>query len=174
MIQLGKLKSLYKTSAIIDNNILIDFFEIGQLDLLFKIFDNIGIPQIIYHREVDDIIKEALNQYSFDINIMSTLDALETYGTLTSTQKFKRLSDCDKVAVSIAKEFDCYCSSNDGLIRKACKSLEIDYVGSLGVIGCAFENDVINHEDFILMVGKLLSDETSCYIRKAVVTEFFE
>ncbi|MBI9013188.1 MAG: hypothetical protein JEZ08_13225 [Clostridiales bacterium] len=169
---MGISKNLFKTSAIIDNNILIDFFEIGQLDLLFEVFDHVGIPKIIYDREIDEIIKEALKHYRFDINIMTTVEALETYAKLTSEQKFKRLSDCDKIAVSISKEFNCYCSSNDGPIRKACQILSIDNVGSLGIIGCAFENDLINQQDFILLVGKLLSDETSCYIRKNIVSDF--
>lgn len=54
------LKSIYNASAIIDNNILIDLFELGSIELLFKVFDTIAIPKSIIQDELDERIRNNL------------------------------------------------------------------------------------------------------------------
>jgi predicted nucleic acid-binding protein len=44
-------------SVVVDNNVLVDLFELGCLNLLFQVFDNVMIPQILYASEVQDNAK---------------------------------------------------------------------------------------------------------------------
>lgn len=54
------MKDIYHSnniSVVVDNNILVDLLKLNQLDLLFQVFDQVYIPQIIYMREVPQPIK---------------------------------------------------------------------------------------------------------------------
>ena len=169
-----KLKLLFKSSSIIDNNVLIDFFELDQLQLLFSVFGKVGIPKQIFDSEVPLEVKEKLSNFSYELCNMTTTNAFSTYANLDKNSKYKKLSFFDKVAISIAKEYDYYCSSNDGPIRKACEDLSIKYTGTLGILYCSFENNLISKEELRLLIMALNSSTTTCYIRSDVLTNFLE
>jgi len=42
------LTQYYKASAIIDNNVLVDLFELERLNLIFEVFGRVGIPRVIF------------------------------------------------------------------------------------------------------------------------------
>lgn len=168
------LKQYYKASVIVDNNVLIDFYELDKLELLFDVFSKVGIPKLIYDNEIEENVIEILDRYKYELYNMETEAAYNAYAVLTTNRSFRRLSECDKLAVSIAKQFDYYCTSNDGLVRKACKELDVKYIGTLGVIGCAFAVNLIEKDEFIKIIGLLLSDSTSCHIKPEIVTSFLK
>ncbi len=90
---------------------------------------------------------------------------------ITDTE-YKKLSRFDKFAISIAKENMYYCGSNDIPVRKACEKLGIKYTGILGVLGRAYFKNKISDEKLKQLLKKLLSDETSCYIKEELIIEF--
>jgi predicted nucleic acid-binding protein len=168
------LKQYYKASVIVDNNVLIDFCELDRLGLLFDVFSKVGIPKLIHDKEIEENVIDILGKYHYELYNMETETAYDAYAVLTTNKRFRRLSECDKLAVSIAKQFDYYCTSNDGLVREACKELNVKYIGTLGVIGCAFAVNLIEKEEFLKIIGLLLSDSTSCHLKLEIVNSFLE
>ncbi len=168
------MKQYYKASVIVDNNVLIDFYELDKIEMLFKVFSKVGIPKLIHDREIEENIIEILDKYQYELYNMETEEAYDAYAVLTKNKRFRRLSECDKLVVSISKQFDYYCTSNDGLVRKACEELNVKYIGTLGVIGCAFAVNLIDKEEFLKIIGLLLSDGTSCHLKPHIVKSFLE
>ena len=168
------LKQYYKASVIVDNNILIDFYELDRLGLLFDVFSKVGIPKLIHDKEIEENVIEILKNYQYELYNVESETSYEAYAALTSNKRFKRLSECDKLVISIAKQFDYYCTSNDGLVRKACKELNVKNIGTLGVIGCAYAINLIEKEEFLKIIGLLLSDSTSCHLKPEIVTSFLK
>lgn len=159
-------------SVVVDNNVLVDLFELGCLNLLFKVFDNVMIPQILYESEVQHKVKLELQKFRFSLANIETEIGYSTYQILITNVQYQRLSRYDKFAISIAKEKIYYCNSNDLPVRKACEQLGVNYTGVLGVLGRAYKKDVINETDLRRFLSKLLSDETSCFIKESIVRDF--
>lgn len=163
-----------KESAVVDNNILVDLYELNRLDILFDTFDEISIPKLIYEEELPEYIKTELSSYSYKLSNIDSESGYSTYHELTEDYRFRNLSIHDKLAISIAKQKDYFCNSNDGLVRKACNHFEVKYIGIIGLLRKAYERRKITLEELKSLVDKLSSDVTSCYIKKSVVNDFLE
>ena len=161
-------------SVVVDNNILVDLYELESLHLLFEIFHTVMIPRILYDNEVQQVVKNELKSFSFKLGAISTEIGYQTYQTLLSNEQFRRLSRYDKFAISIAKENMCYCNSNDLPVRKACEQLDVLCTGILGVLGRAYKMEKITKTNLQNLLDKLISDETSCYIKSELIKEFKE
>jgi len=159
-------------SVVVDNNILIDLFELNRLDILFDIFETVVIPRIIYEDEILDNVKSRLDDHNFILADIKTETGMMLYGQLSQNNKYKNLSEQDKFAISLSKEYEYYCNSNDGLVRKACDEYNVNYLGILGIFGIGFSKKIINFEEITELCNKLLGDDTSCYISKKIVTKF--
>lgn len=169
------MKDIYHSdnlSVVVDNNVLVDLFEIDSLNLLFEVFDQVIIPRIIYDAELPSEVQNALNQFDFQLGVIETTIGLETYGVLSNNVEFRKLSKYDRFAISIAKENCYYCNSNDKPVRIACEKLNVKYTGVLGVIGRAHIRNKITFEQFDALIKLLTSDETSCYIDLKVIGQF--
>ena len=159
-------------SIVIDNNVLMDLFELNCLTLIFDMFDEVIIPQVIYDDELLDAIKVCIKPYKYRIGKINTQIGLDTYGLLVNEKEFKKLSRYDRFAISIAKENLYYCNSNDKLVRKACEKFDIKYTGVLGVLGRAYYKDIITKIELNAYIDQLSSDETSCYISLNIIEQF--
>ena len=159
-------------SVVVDNNILVDLFELGCIDLLFSVFEFVTIPKVIYDDEIPQEIKDILNNYDFQLGNLNTLVGLETYATLVNEADYKRLSRYDRFAIAIAKENAYYCNSNDKPVRKACMKLGVKCTGILGVLGRAYVKNTITRNQLIAFLDDLVSDNTSCFIDTRLVEEF--
>lgn len=159
-------------SVVVDNNILVDLFELGCINLLFAVFESVTIPKIIFDDEVTLEIKNLLNNYKFYIGNINSIVGLETYATLVNDVDFKRLSRYDRFAISIAKENAYYCNSNDKLVRKACEKLKVEFTGILGILGRSYIKNNITNFQLIAFLDDLISDRTSCYIDINLVEQF--
>ncbi|MFO7613000.1 MAG: hypothetical protein R6W99_11085 [Clostridia bacterium] len=166
------LTLLYDASVVVDNNVLQDLIEIGRLDLFFAIFKEIHIPRIVYDQELDVRVKAGMADLPFFYGCMDTEKSLEIFARLTNEYAYRRLSTSDRHVIAIAGAYDYYAGSNDGLIRKACCDFNIKMTGTLGILGCAYQKDIIEKSDFIACLNRLLSDETTCYIGKKIIDEF--
>jgi len=161
-----------KLSVVVDNNVLVDLFELNCLPLLFQVFDHITIPKIIYDDEITHEIKTILIDYPYILGIISTEQGLNTYGLLVNDPDFKRLSMHDRVAISIAKENLFLCNSNDRLVRKACEKHQVKITGVLGVLGRAYYKKHITCDELLAFIDELSSIRTSCYIDTKVIEQF--
>ncbi|MBU0997442.1 MAG: hypothetical protein KKE16_05280 [Firmicutes bacterium] len=159
-------------SAVVDNNILQDLYELNRIDILFNVFDMVIIPRIIYEEEVTEEVKQSLTIHTFVLGDIVTEIGFELYRTLSSNVEYRGLSRRDRFALSISLETDYYCSSNDGLIRKACETHDIRYTGILGVLQAAFQKKYLNENEVKHLVHQLQSIDTTCYISRKICEEF--
>ncbi len=163
---------LSNISVVVDNNILVDLFELGCMNLLFSAFESVTIPKVIYDDEITLEIKDLLSNYDFQLGNLNTVIGLETYATLVNDIDYKRLSRYDRVAISIAKENSYYCNSNDKPVRKACERLGVKFTGILGVLGRAYVKNTITRLQLFAFLDELISDKTSCFIDIHLVEAF--
>jgi predicted nucleic acid-binding protein len=169
------MKDIYHSdniSVVVDNNVLVDLSEIGCLSLIFEIFDDVIIPQIIYDDELPPEIKLEIKQYKFHVGLIETEVGLETYALLVNEIEFKKLSRYDRFAISIAKENLYYCNSNDKPVRNACKKLKVKYTGVLGVLGRSYTKEKMTKDELESYIDLLISDKTSSYIDLRVIEQF--
>jgi len=159
-------------SVVVDNNILVDLYELNCIHLLFFIFDIVIIPKVIYEDEITSEIKDILKTYPFEMGSITTEIGLDAYSILVSNESFKRLSRYDRFAISISKENHYFCNSNDKLVRKACEYLDVKYTGILDVLGRAYKKNCISIIQLKSYLDDLISDRTSCYIDKKIVDQF--
>ena len=159
-------------SVVVDNNILIDLFELRRLDLLFKVFVNVVIPEKIYNEEVSQDIIECLQQHTYILGNFLTERGLNTLSILMNDDKFKRLSDNDKYAIAFASENYYFCNSNDKPVRNACEALNIKHTGTLGVLGRAYYQSLLTKDELFSLLDQLISDSTTCYISLKMVEQF--
>jgi len=80
-------------SVVVDNNILIDLFELNRLDILFDIFETVVIPRIIYEDEILDNVKSRLDDHNFILADIKTETGMMLYGQLSQNNKYKNLSE---------------------------------------------------------------------------------
>lgn len=171
------MKDIYQSndiSLVIDNNVLVDLYEIGAIDILFKAFKYVSIPRIIYEGEIQIVVKDMLTKYKFTISDMDDETAYSTYFSLVNDIELKKLSTCDRYAIAIAKGRYIYCSSNDSLVRRACNKYDVLVTGTLGVLGRCFMQNIITKEELDIFIVKIKSDSTSCYISDKVISEFYD
>lgn len=169
------MRDIYRldsVSLVVDNNILVDLYELDCVDLLFKIADKVIIPKIIFDQECMKEIKTMIQSLPFIAGIISTESGLEAYSLLANESAFKRLSDHDKFAIAIAKENCFYCNSNDGLVRQACERLDVKCAGILGILGRAYIMKIVTKDLLNRYLNLLESDSTSCWIKPSVIEEF--
>lgn len=60
------MKDIYTSdeiSAVIDNNVIVDLFELGRIDILFGVFIRVIIPKIIYENEIQEKAKQDIDIY---------------------------------------------------------------------------------------------------------------
>lgn len=155
---------------VVDNNILIDLFELGRLDILFLVSSKVIIPRYIYNEEVQSEIKDLLNDFKYTLEDITMEEGLDLYNKLTNDSLFKRLSKSDKLAISIAHENLYFCTSNDGLIRKACTTYNVKLTGILGLLGRAYKLRIIDKSTTVNLARSL--ENTSCYIKTSIIEEF--
>lgn len=171
------MKDIYHSdeiSVVVDNNVLVDLYEIDCLHLLFSVFDHIVIPQVIFSDELPEAIRTLLDTYTYKLGFIETELGLETYGLLVNDSEFRKLSKYDCFAISIARENYYYCNSNDKPVRNACMKLNVKYTGVLGVLGRAYIKDKITKVELVKLLDLLSTDATSCYIDLHLIKLFKE
>ena len=148
---------LYNATIVVDNNVLQDFAELGRMDLLFRVFNSVGIPKTIYNNEIEDFVKEILSEYDYVSCTMNSDVSYDIFSRLTNKPSYRRLTSYDKQLIAIAGQNECYAGSNDGAVRKACEEFGIRYTGTLGVIGCTFQKGFIAKSELMRLIGNFQS-----------------
>lgn len=160
------------TSIAVDTCVLIDLDELNCLHLLSQIIPSVTISKITHDNEVNDELKAKLNPYPIKLVNITTETGYQLYQQLINDPRYKKLSMYDAFAIAIAKEQGIYCGSNEKLIRKACDEFGILYLGTLEILGLAYQFKRISQEELEHYLSLLESGTTSCYITKDVIDEF--
>jgi predicted nucleic acid-binding protein len=164
--------SCLELTVVVDNNILIDLFELDKIDLLFKVTTGVIIPDVIIKNEVRVEILVALSGHSFSVGKIETEKGLELYGKLVNNHDYRNLSTQDRFAIAIAEDNNCLCNSNDALVRKACQFYNVKCIGLLGILARALFQKAIDKVEFNSLLDLLKSNLTSCFITEKVIEEF--
>ncbi|ADU93758.1 hypothetical protein GYMC52_1295 [Geobacillus sp. Y412MC52] len=157
-----KIRGLYKKRAVVDNNVLNDFYELGRMDLLTRVFGRVCVPESILLNETPGDIQKALRQIDYET---VSLHTEEGYGLMYQLlTEWTGLSEYDAELIAIAGQDMILCSSNEKRIMNACESYGIEYTGTLGILCCAYEHQLIGREEFKGLIDRLFSDECSCHL----------
>ncbi len=169
------MKEFYHSSnvsIVVDNNVLVDLFELGCIRLMFDIFDKVIILTAIYDNEVSQPLKNHLASFNYKKGEIKGAIGLNVYHVLYNDTKFRKLSQYDRFAIAIAAENTYFCNSNDKLVRTACETLGIKYSGVLGILRRAYVKEKITANELRNYFRLLASDETSCFIDINIITDF--
>ena len=131
-------------SVVMDSSVIFDLHVLGCLEVIFKIFQVVGIPRVLYNDEIDPIVCEVIDADRCKIMDIKNKSGMDLYQTLVNDLKYRSLSRCDRFAIAIAKESMYFCTSNDKVIRRVCDEFGVRCTGVLGVLGrsMAHEGDL--------------------------------
>jgi len=151
--------------GVLDNNILNDFTELQCISLINKVFVKVYIPQSILDREaILETIQSNIEWLEYQ---PTALEQMESYDFLARIIKEKpALTDYDAECIAIAREKMIYCTSNEKRVMSICKEYDIECTGTIGILCCAYEHEVISREDLERLLKKLFSPECTAYLGK--------
>jgi predicted nucleic acid-binding protein len=166
-INIQKIRSLIGKVGVLDNNILNDFTELQCISLLNKVFVKVYIPQSILDREaILETIQSNIEWLEYQ---PTALEHMESYVFLSKILTEKpALTEYDAECIAIAKEKMIYCTSNEKRVMGICEEYDIECTGTIGILCCAYEHEIISREEFEHLLKKLFSSECSAYLGKKV------
>lgn len=139
-------RSLYNKSVILDTNILSDLDEIGALFLPSKIFKTIYISKNIQIEELEEDLNMKVSDLGYLSAHLDTSDGFDKFNYLRNN--YPKLSNSDIIVICIAYEKKILCCTNDRRARRACELIGCTTAGTLGILGCAYENNIITFTEF--------------------------
>jgi predicted nucleic acid-binding protein len=166
-INIQKIKSLMGKVGVLDNNILNDFTELQCISLINKVFVKVYIPQSILDREaIVETIKSNIEWLEYQ---STALHQFESYEFLSKILLEKpALTDYDAECIAIAREKMIYCTSNEKRVMSICQEYDIECTGTIGILCCAYEHEIISRDEFERLLKKLFSPECSAYLGRKV------
>jgi predicted nucleic acid-binding protein len=158
--------------GVLDNNILNDFTELQCISLLNKVFVKVYIPQSILDREaILETIQSNIEWLEYQ---PTALEQEESYEFLLKIIDEKpALSSYDAECIAIAKEKMIYCTSNEKRVMSTCQEYDIECTGTIGILCCAYEHEIISLEQFEQLLKKLFSSECTAYIGPKIKKAIF-
>lgn len=141
-IDIQKIRNLKGQRGVLDNNILNDFSELQCISLLNQVFSKVYIPQSILEREATvETLRENIEWLEYQ---PIALTQSVSFGFLLKIIEEKpSLSEYDAECIAIAKENLIYCTSNEKRVMNTCQEHGIECIGTIGILCCAFEHQVI-------------------------------
>lgn len=137
-----------------DTNVWIDFAVIQKINLPFLL-------PYTYIMSEDAIADELLSPPDLGQKLLECglkpvkisieeFELAQTYG-----EKYIKLSIYDRIALAIAKNRGITLLTGDGALRKASKKENVHIVGTLGIIDCLLERNLIGSEEYIACLQEL-------------------
>lgn len=138
-----------------DTNVWLDFMIIDRLEYPFRL-------PYVYLMNTDAIQDEMLSPPGLGEELKSLglqeTDLTEEEFFLASeyTERFRKLSVYDCVALAIAKVREIVLLTGDGPLRKAAKREDVQVMGTIGVIDKLYQENRIEKEEYIYCFRELL------------------
>ena len=162
----SKFKRLYKKRVIIDTCTITDLIELNATYLPLEIFSEVYVSTNIFIEELD---KQQADELKKLVYKSLNLETNRGYALFIQLEKeYPSLSIPDKIVISIAYEKELVCCTNDANARKACSEIGVEYAGTLGILCCAFEHEIIDKNT----LSNLLStyeNECSAFITSDII-----
>ncbi len=161
-MDIQKIRSLLNRDCVIDNNVLVDFSELGCIAILDSIFASVAIPQSIIDKEVIHDSEVALKGLGFSSVSITTDEGYVIYAKVLN--KYRGLSEYDAELIAIAAEKKLVCVSNEKAITTVCRGYKVETTGTIGILCSAYENRILAGRAFAAHLDKLFSDKCTCFI----------
>jgi predicted nucleic acid-binding protein len=117
--------------------------------MLHELFQ-LEVPESMVRDEVMDkgyVDPEQFQQLNYTPVKIESRSNLQVYGEIL--QRYRKLSPYDAELPPLGLERGAICASNDKWVRKVCQELCVTAVGSIGILCCAYENQVITIEEML-------------------------
>lgn len=138
-----------------DTNIWIDLKCIGLLKEVFLLPYTIGVPDILYAEELEEIDGVDLKNYGIVIIKMTESEILET---AIRSSKINRVSFNDLTTLVLAKSRNCILVTGDGNLRKEARKDHIDLKDTIWLIDEMVGNNVITKIKAVDICKKLIKE----------------
>ena len=139
-----------------DTNVWLDFMIIDRLEYPFRL-------PYVYLMNTDAIQDEILSPPGLGEELKSLglqeteLTEEEFFLASEYTERFRKLSVYDCVALAIAEVRGIVLLTGDGPLRKAAKKEDIQVMGTIGVIDQLYEENKIKKEEYTYCLKELLN-----------------
>ena len=166
-----KIKGLKGKPAVLDNNIICDFIELGCIEILNKVFSKILIPESIYEDEIRQLDAQHLLKVEYELTSFSSAAAHCLFHKISNSTK--RLSDYDIEVIVIAHEKAVLCTSNEKKIKEICEEYNIEHTGTVGILCCCFEQNILSEAEFSRLIITLFT-ECTCRLSPKLKEQIFK
>lgn len=161
-MDIQKIRSLLNRDCVIDNNVIVDFSELGCITVWGSVFTSMAIPQSILGKEVIHHSEEALKGFGFSTASITTDEGYAIFAEVLNNHR--GLSEYDAELIAIAAEKKLVCVSNEKAIMTACQGYRVETTGTIGILCSAYENRILTGKTFAAYLDKLFSDKCTCFI----------
>lgn len=141
---------------VMNSSVVIALSKLELLHLLAKLYDKVVIPAYVYRevvvegsgkpgsRELQELLDSADNvmlQEAEDRKLVESLHDPLGWG--------------EAEAIAIALESNCYVGLDDRIARNKARSLNLEIIGTLGILRRAYDHNLISKDQFINSIKRL-------------------
>jgi predicted nucleic acid-binding protein len=139
---------------ILDNTVLTSFAHIDRLDIPYKLFGDVRIPESVYYEGVlkakkskrVERIKKSIEDGLIKV-IKPEKEDIEV------AEKFQRtLGLGERYAIAIGMSKKCLIATDDLKPRRVAKELGLDVIGSLGILRLGYKRNLIDKSELRKLV----------------------
>ena len=139
-----------------DTNIWIDFYQIQQIELPFRL----PYKYLMNEDAVQDELTNppGLGEELISCGLIPTEITINEFFLAENYENaYKRLSIYDRIALAIAKERGIILLTGDGALRKAAQKENVSVMGTLGIFDKLWEQRLIGRRDYQCCLQQLLN-----------------
>lgn len=139
-----------------DTNVWIDFCEIGYLEVPFRLEHRYFISRDTFTDEL--LTPTTMKQELLNCGLRLADVAVDEYeGAMLLQSRYSRLSFCDALALSIAKERAWVLLSGDRPLREAASAEGVECHGTIWICDQLKEQEKVTDGQYGLIIDKLIS-----------------
>jgi predicted nucleic acid-binding protein len=140
---------------ILDNTVLTSFAHIDRLDLPYKLFGDVRIPESVYYEGVLKA-KKSKRVERIKKSIEEGIITVIKPETIEVAEKFQRtLGLGERYAIAIGMSKKCLIATDDLKPRRMAKELGLDVIGTLGILRLAYKRNLIDKSELRKLVEML-------------------
>ena len=143
-----------------DTNVWIDFYKISKVQLPFRL----DCKYIMFHETIEKelLYPEDLKSQLIDGGLLGVeITTEELFYADELSEKYRRLSVYDRIALSIAKKRQITLLTGDNALRKAAALEKVKVIGTIGLLDRLLNEDCIDkseYQDCFLRLKKLIGN----------------
>lgn len=142
---------------ILDNTVLTSFAHIDRLDIIYKLFGDVCIPESVYY---EGVLKAKNSKRVERIKRIIEEDRIKIIKPekedIKVAEKFQiTLGLGERYAIAMGMSKKCLIATDDLKPRRMAKELGLDVIGTLGILRLAYKRDLIDKSELRKLVEML-------------------